>query len=394
MYKKLLAAGLCVCLAAGTLTGCGSDAGKTVAQVDDTKIEYSLLNFMLRYNQAQMQTYYGSFLGTDYWTSYGESSRDGVLEDLETMILLEKHMDDYGVSLSDEEKSAVTEAATAFMEANDAETLEAMTATQEIVERVLTLYTVQSKMYYAIIADVDTNVTDEEAAQKTVQYVFFSTADTTDDDGNTVARTDEEKAEIKAQAQEVLDAVKAGTDMDEALEAVDDSKTSYTTSYGADNGTLNDTLKEEAEKLTEDGQAAEEVIETDSGYYVLKMVTLFDEEETDEYKETIISERKSDLYSEVTDGYLEAATVTKNDKVLEKMDFVDTWELKVETESEAETEDVSEAETESAVETEVVTDAAETETASESETEVVTDAETDAAETAAETETESETAAE
>ena len=56
MYKKLLAAGLGICLAAASLTGCGSSAtgNKAVATVGDTKIEYNLVNFMLRYNQAEM----------------------------------------------------------------------------------------------------------------------------------------------------------------------------------------------------------------------------------------------------------------------------------------------------------------------------------------------------
>ncbi|MDY3917801.1 MAG: hypothetical protein SOZ59_02220 [Candidatus Limivivens sp.] len=383
MYKKLLTVGLCVCLAAGTLTGCGSDAAKTVIQVGDTKIEYSLVNFMLRYNQSQMQSWYGSFLGDDYWTTYGTQSRDSIVEDLEEMVLLEQHMDEYGVSLSDEEKSSITDAAAAFMEANEKDTLEAMNATQEVAERALTLYTIRTKMYNAIIADVDTNVTDEEAAQKTVRFAYFSTGSTTDEDGNSVERTDEEKEEIKAQAQQVLDAVKAGTDMDEALAEVDETKTSTTSSYGADNGTLSDVLKEEAEKLTEDGQVAENLIEAETGYYVLQMMTTFDEEATESQKETIISERKSDLYTEVTDGWKESTEIKTEDKLLEKMDFTDTWQLKeTETESEAETEAVT---AEAASETEAMT----TEAASETEevtTEAASETEAVTAEAASETE--------
>ena len=281
MYKKLLAAGLGICLAAASLTGCGSSAtgNKAVATVGDTKIEYNLVNFMLRYNQAEMQSIYGAYLGTDYWTNYGSESRSSILQNLENMVILEQHMDDYNVSITDEEKTQISEAATAFIAANDEATLKEMGADQETAERMLTLYTIQRKMYLAIIAGVDTNVTDDEAAQKKVQYAFFSTADTTDSDGNKVERTDEEKAEIKAQAQQVLDAVKAGTDMDEALKEVDEDKKSTTSTYGSDNGTLSDALKEAADKLTEDGQVSDELVEIDSGYYVLKLVSLFDRED-------------------------------------------------------------------------------------------------------------------
>lgn len=53
--KKLLAAGLCLGLALGTVTGCGAgNEGKTVATLDGEKIDYALVNFMVRYNQAGM----------------------------------------------------------------------------------------------------------------------------------------------------------------------------------------------------------------------------------------------------------------------------------------------------------------------------------------------------
>ncbi len=103
-------------------------------------------------------------------------TKSNIVESLENMFLMEQHMSDYGVSITDEDKTKISEAATRFIEENDEKTVKAMNATQENVERLLTLYTVQSRMYNAIIAGVDTNVTDEEAAQKTVKYVLFSTA--------------------------------------------------------------------------------------------------------------------------------------------------------------------------------------------------------------------------
>ncbi len=132
------------------------------------------------------------------------------METIEQQLILEKHMDEYKVTISDEEKAQITEAAKEFLETNDEKVLDAMTASQETIERMLTLTLIQSKMQKAIIADVDTEVSDEEAAQKTIQYVLFSTADSTDEEGNTVTLTDEEKTAMKEQAQQVLDAVKGG----------------------------------------------------------------------------------------------------------------------------------------------------------------------------------------
>lgn len=44
-----------------------------------------------------------------------------------------------------------------------------MGATEDIVEEYLTLVTIQARMHEAIIADADTNVSDEEAEHERLQ---------------------------------------------------------------------------------------------------------------------------------------------------------------------------------------------------------------------------------
>ena len=372
--RKLLVAGLCACMAAASLTGCGSKAGKAAVTVGDDTASLGLVNLMLRYNQAQMQSLYASFMGDNMWETYGETTKNNVVESIENMFLMEQHMSDYGVSITDEDKTKITDAAKKFIETNDEKTMKAMNATQENVERLLTLYTVQSRMYNAIIADVDTNVSDEEAAQKTVKYVLFSTAGSTDEDGNSVEMSDEDKAAKKETAQKLLDAVKGGEDMADALTDLGEDRSPVTSSYGTDNGTLNDTLKEAADKLS-DGEVADELIETDGGYYVLQMVTTFDEEKTNEQKDTIISQRKSDLYTTTLDGWKEDAKISTDSDLLATLGFTDTYQMK-ETETEASTETA----------TETASEAVTTEAASEAATEAVTEAATTEATTEAATE--------
>lgn len=60
------------------------------------------------------------------------------------------------------------------MEDNSKDAINALGATQEIVEEYLTLETIQSKMKAAIVAGADTNVTDEEAKRvHTVMWAFL-----------------------------------------------------------------------------------------------------------------------------------------------------------------------------------------------------------------------------
>lgn len=147
--------------------------------------------------------------------------------------------------------------------------------------RVLELYTIRNKMSNAIVADVDTNVTDDEAAQKTINYVVFSTADTTDSDGNKVVLTDDEKAALLANAQKVRDAAAGGKSMEDAVKDVDDTKTVSSTSYGDNDEsyTLDEAIRNAADKL-KDGEVADEVITTDAGYYVIQMKATYDPDAT------------------------------------------------------------------------------------------------------------------
>ena len=152
------------------------------------------------------EVYYGSFLKAyygDVWNSdltgsgeaYGVEFKEEAMEELEKLLLAEKHMADYGVELTDEEKAAITDAAKEFIEENSEETLEVMSATQETVERFLTLYAIQAKVEVGMSADVDTEVSDEEAAQRTVSFVSFSQKTQEEEEASTEADTEEKDTE-------------------------------------------------------------------------------------------------------------------------------------------------------------------------------------------------------
>ena len=181
MKKKILILAMAGMLAATSLTGCGSfKDDDVVAVVGDKEITADIANFYARYTQAQYETYYAGYLGEDMWNSeamegqtYEESVKDSVLKQLETMILLEEHMGDYEVSLSDKEKNAIESTAKEFDEANALEDKEKISGSLKTVKRVMTLMAIQQKMTEAIQADADTEVSDEEAAQKSMQYVLF-----------------------------------------------------------------------------------------------------------------------------------------------------------------------------------------------------------------------------
>lgn len=340
--KRISAVALAGVITAGmALTGCGSlDPEATVATVNGIPISLGLANFAAQFTAVDYDTYYMSYFGQDMWSSdpsgNGETMTDSVknniLDTLEEYYLLEQHMADYGVVLTDEELEEARAAAAQFIADNTDEALKAMSASEDDVTEFLRLNLLQSKMNKAIIADVDTNVPDEDCAQKTFSYVRVSktaSASSDADSEDAEEKTDEQKAaEAKEKAQKILDAALAGSQEDPLQAAADDNDANKSTcAYGSadlnedDNSTyLELEVLQAAEKLGE-GEFAKSLIETDKYYYVIRMDSLFDQDATDRKRASIISGREEELYDKTVDGYKEAADWTINDKVWEPVNF-------------------------------------------------------------------------
>lgn len=326
MKKRMAMLVLAGAMVMTSLTGCGLEDEDTVATVAGEEIPAGLANFYARMTQAQYESIYSAYLGEDMWTqtvtdgeTYESMVKEQILEDLENMYLMEAHMEDYGVTLSDDEKAAIAEAAEKFDQDNEAEVKDKVSGDQEYVERYLTLATIQNKVTKAIEAEADTNVSDEEAKQKSMQYVLFSFT-TTDDEGNSVTLTDEEKEELKVEAEKFAASAASAEDFSayateqgyEATEATFDSEGS---------ASLPQAVTDAADELDEGGVT--ECIESSNGYYVAKLTSLFDEEATETEKQNIIAQRKQDKYDEVIESWRAEAEISVEKSVWKKIDFKD-----------------------------------------------------------------------
>ena len=178
--KKIIPLLLAAVMGISVLTGCGGiDGKKTGATLDGEEISLGFMNFMARYQQAIYDGQFSGMFGTGFWSQdlFGEgtdaetSVKKTVAENIETLYLLEDHMEDYKVEVTEDEQAKIDEAAKKFMESNSEAAIQQMGATEEYVGQMLRLNTIQRKMRKAMDAEVDTKVSDEEAAQKTISYV-------------------------------------------------------------------------------------------------------------------------------------------------------------------------------------------------------------------------------
>lgn len=362
--RRLLPLLLAAALGVSVLTGCGSsiDGNKTGATLDGQEISLGFMNFMARYQQAIYDAQFSSMFGTGMWSQdvFGDgtdmetSVKKNVAESIEEFYLLEKHMADYKVEITDEESAEMDEAAKKFMEDNSKKAIQQMGATEEYVKEMLRLNTIQSKMRKEIDAEVDTEVSDEEAAQKTISYVSVNSKSTTDEEGETKEYTEEEKKDIEKQVKAFQKSAK--DDFKKAAEDAGYEVSEYSYGEKDESYTLDDAVIKAANKLKE-GKISK-VITTDENFYVVRMDSTFDKEKTESKKESIVQERKNDHYKEVCDKYKEGIKFELNEKEWAKVKFDDLFTIKQQ--ESADTQETSEEENTDASDSEGNSDAKDT----------------------------------
>lgn len=348
--KKILTLTLAAGMAASVaMTGCGNriNDNDVVATLDGEDIPLGLANFMAQYTAVSYDAIYLSYMGEDMWTqdpnnagtTMADSVRDSIVRQLQTNYLLEAHMEDYGVTITDEETAAMEAAADAFLEDNTEEAIQAMGAKKEYIVEMLRLNLIQQKMQKAIYATVDTEVSDEEAAQRTFSYIQIATGGHYDENNNYIAYTEEELAGLAESAEKT--ALEAADDFDKA--AADNGYQVSTYSYGKDEidedgkaaGNMDLSVIQAADALNE-GQISDLIEVEGKGYYILRLDKELDQDATDKKKDEIVSQRQSDKYDEVIKSYQEACEWEIHEKQVKKINFDELYTIRQETETESE----------------------------------------------------------
>ena len=343
-FTKLFA----VALAGSMLfTGCGkintSATLITVKNGDQTDtITLGYANFVARYNQALYDVYYGSYMGDDMWSqdmmgngkTMEDETKDSVIEELENWYVETLHAEDYGVSLSDDDKKAIDEATKSFMEANSGAAVEQIGATEEYLKQLLTDRTYAMRMEAAIRKEGEgkVEVTDDEAKQSTISYLFFATETESAAENVADAVQDVIDADQNGETSEQADAnEKALADAKKAAKAADFNaadiaveEEAQTFSFNPDDDPADVTgMPEEVIKTAKSLKEGEmsDVITTDDGYYVIRLDKKLDKDATASRKEELKNEKVTKYYEDILEGYKAKITFTVDDANWEKVKF-------------------------------------------------------------------------
>lgn len=354
-FRKLAALVLAGALCVSAFTGCGINPDETAATLGEEKVSLGLVNFIAKYQKATMDDMYVGYFGKDVWdadmtgsgTTLQENLLDSVVASLHDLYTLKQHMSDYKVELSADDEKAIKDAAAKFMADNSKEAIKEFGATEELVVEMLTLYTIQSHMYDAIIVDTDREVKDEDANMRGFSYILIDPEGRMVD-GKYTKYTDKELDELMDKVNKIGESLKNGSTLEDIAKEykyeVEDG--AYATK-GTDKS-IDEELLDELKDLKE-GETSSLIKGADDMFYFARIDADTDKEATEENREAIITEREGKLYTEVLQKWQKGDDWKVNESVVEKIDFHHFFtQDDGSTEKESGTEKTSEKESETA----------------------------------------------
>lgn len=292
--NKWIITGLIFCL---LLTGCGrkevkeegiqevSKGAVMMAVGEDNVSAQEVMAYLYLLKQQ-----YVTSMGEEVWSyQIGEDetledyAREAVISNLTQLKIICQQAAKEGVELDEEESYEAGKAAQQILKAASEADKEEFHLEEEVLTMVYTDNALAAKFFDVTTGQVDTNITDEEARQITVQYLLVKAK----------GSDEEQRKAAKEQAEKLLEeAKKASSFLNFATTNSDSEEIEMT--FGREN--MPEEFGQEAMELRS-GELSP-VIEGEKGYYIVYCITDFDEDATTERKEAIIEERRDKLFRE------------------------------------------------------------------------------------------------
>lgn len=276
---------------------------------------------------TNMQNRYENVFGSEVWNVAGE---DETLEEnvketvlarvaqIKTMCLLAESM---SVELDEAEMQLAEQAAREYFGSLNGTEIQLMDVTEETVCRLYAEYALADKVYQYIIQDINPEISDDEARTITVQHILLRTW-TTDGSGTRVGYKEDMKQSVYQKACEIRQKAEEGEDFLElASRHSEDSE--ITLSFGK--GEMARELEDAAFSL-ETGEISQ-IIETENGYHIIKCISTFDREQTENNKLQIVEERRREVFGQEYDAFAEQLPKQLNTKLWEQIAMLHDGEV-------------------------------------------------------------------
>ncbi len=285
------------------------NSGELIAMVGDIRVYYNEAMVYLKSVQENYEAEYGK----DIWNAdifgdgktFGEQIKREVLNQITELKVIGEKAKEEGISLTEDELAEVKTLAQEHFEGLSDADIDRYLVTKELLEKVYADNMLAEKAFESLTLNIDTNVSDLEAKQITVQQILIYGANV-DKEGNITPFSAEERENAYDKAKALLEQAKETDDFHTLAEANSEADTiEYT--FGRGQGPKEYSAAFEQAAFTLKTGEVSDLISTEYGWHIIYCVTDFNKDATIQVKESIIDERRTkmfaDLYSEWSSDY-------------------------------------------------------------------------------------------
>lgn len=322
---RLVLLGVLIILLVGIVHGCGKNnsgivfttglSDNEVFKIDGSACTLPEAKLFLTSLQNQYENTYGEQmwnqdLGNFSLEEYVKEMTISQLAQIKSMNLLAQSME---IQLSDQDNSMISNMANEYFLGLTEDEINYMEITKEDVTSLYSQFILANKTYEEITKGVDTEVSDDEARVITIKQIFIKTYKE-DEAGNRTELSEEEKAAVSTRISEISNKAINGEDFDILIQKYSEEAAGEVIAV---RGNLESPVEEVAFSMEND--TISEVIETESGYYIIKCINRFNQAETDIQKVAIAEKRKSDAFYEVYNSFARNLPSEFNDELWESI---------------------------------------------------------------------------
>ena len=337
--RMMILLGIFSCVICSSVTGCGGQDDKSNAKVifttgpgkneifriGDMTCEKDELMVYLTNTQNQYEGVYSEKIWNTSLdgVTLEQNVKDTVLERLaqvKTMYLMAK---DKGIELTKQEEEILEKAAKEYYKSLNETEINMMDVSEDTIYSIYEQYLMANKLYQSIIQDVNPEISDDEARIITVQHIFLRTY-SKDADGNKVTLYGDKKIKLYDKACSIRQkAVEPEADFAElAAQYSDDKKLTY--SFGR--GEMDIAFENAAFKLDTNGIS--DVVESESGYHIIKCINTYDKDETEANKLVVREKRKNEAFGREYDAFVAANAKRLNDELWATIGLIHNAQVK------------------------------------------------------------------
>ena len=292
-------AGIFLIMAAGCSDSSSSSAsvGNYVFKIENEKCSLKEAKVFLLNYQNLIRDDYGIKITADSGEIADDLEKyvkDLTISELAEIYTLDLIAEDNGLSLSEEEQSHAAEAAEIYYSSLNEAEISYLGISQNGLEDLYSRCALARKVYEELTLDVNTEISDDDARVQSLMQIYVTSGST---------------------ASSIYENLQSGSSFEDLAAKYNESAT---TSFYAGRLDFTDEDIVEAVFSLSDGEYTE-ILEANGGYYIYYCVDHYDEERTEENKETVLEERIEEALDSTYDSYVQDSDSVLNEKVWDKV---------------------------------------------------------------------------